>query len=204
LTITLIGFAIVFGAYFLWSGFREWFDERNQTEVQDATEAAQATATEVNRPTFRPFPSHTPVPACQPFYVHVNAANIRRCPSRQCETKDTLPYESEICVYGRALSSIDEPLADEWFEIDLNPDGVFRDLGYMHESVIRAVPTPRPTITNTPLPTITLTPSDTPLPTSEASATLPDLPTSTAQPSPTITPSTSAQNVTTPPTPNLD
>lgn len=165
LTISLIAMTLVFGGFFLWQGFVEWVDRENADRYARATQTAIIEITSTAAPTDIFYPSPTPVPdpvpECQIFFINAEAAYIRECPSRSCEEKDRFEYETEVCVYGKTP---DTDLAnEEWYIVDLNAGGVFADIGYMHESVLKPrFPTPRPSQTFTPRPTITLTPSPTP------------------------------------------
>jgi hypothetical protein len=155
---------LVFGGYLVWTGIIEWMEKGSGKVVAQATQQAEATDTAARRPTFIIFPSHTPLPTCQTFYVDVTSAFVRQCPEFDCKDKALLRYQAEVCVYSRA-SRVEFPNADapdEWYEIDLDPGAIFPEIGYMHESVIKPrFPTPRPTRTFTPLPTITETPPPT-------------------------------------------
>lgn len=113
-----------------------------------------------NIPVFALAPSPTPVPACQYFEVNVEAGYMRECPDLTCEVRDRIFYAQQVCVYGIAQPEEGMFRAEEWYIVDLNPQGAFRDIVYIHNSLLRAVnPTPRPSRTFTPLPTITLTPT---------------------------------------------
>ena len=181
LLVMLIAAAIVFGGYFLYTGAVDWF-QRDLIARETATREAQLTQTELSiveaTRGFMPFPTNTPVPDCDFYYVNVSSAWVRTCPSLTCEAKDNKRNQIDVCVLGRAASE-DFPIynnVEEWFIIDLNEGLVFPDLGYMHESVLESRnPTPRPSATFTPAPTITLTPS-------------PSLPTPTPAPGETYTP----------------
>jgi hypothetical protein len=157
--VTVTAIAMVLACVLVWLFSLQWFERG-----QEASQAAIATSTEAARnlaPTFDPGPSPTPVPACQWFYVTASSARVRACPDESCATREQWPYEQEVCVYGRAQPQDDQyPLAEEWYIVDMNPTGAFRNLAYMHRSVLKALqPTPRPSMTFTPLPTVTLTPS---------------------------------------------
>ncbi|MBI5931394.1 MAG: hypothetical protein HY862_18950 [Chloroflexi bacterium] len=185
ITVMLIAAVLVFGGYMLWTGLVNFFEEGGRKSIAQATEQAHATSTAENRPTLIIFPSYTPLPPCQIFFVNVSSANVRECPEFSCKGKTIVHYEGEVCVYGRA-NAIDFPKADapeEWFVVNLTPNDAFPDYGYMHESVLEArYPTARPTRTFTPLPTITLTPTPRYTQTPVASPMITD----TYTPSPTI------------------
>ncbi|GIK62814.1 MAG: hypothetical protein BroJett018_06080 [Chloroflexota bacterium] len=162
ITVMLIAAILVFGGYMLWTGLVNFLEEGGRKTIAEATEQAHATSTAENRPTLIIFPSYTPLPPCQIFFVNVTSANVRECPEFSCRGKTIVRYEGEVCVYGRAnpaeFPNADAP--DEWFVVNLTPNDAFPDYGYMHESVLEArYPTARPTRTFTPLPTITLTPT---------------------------------------------
>src|SRR5690606_28027777 len=145
-------------------------------------------------PTVPVFATYTPLPPCQWFEVTVERARYRACPSENndiCEARGSLELGTQVCVYERSKDNA------AWYVVELNPEGAFRDIVYMHESVIKAVdPTPTPTRTYTPLPTITLTPSDTPGPVLTPTPTL--TPSATDTPDPATTPSAPPGPVLTP------
>jgi hypothetical protein len=187
ITVMLIAAILVFGGYMLWTGLIEFLEEGGKNAVISATQQADATSTAENRPTLIIFPSPTPLPPCQLFFVPVSSAIVRECPQLTCKDKTIVRFEGEVCVYGR-VNTAEFPNAvnpEEWWVVNLAPDEMFPDYGYMHESVIEARnPTPRPTRTFTPLPTITLTPTPRVTQTPVASPVY----TETFTPSPTMTP----------------
>lgn len=163
--VTLIAVTLVFGGYFLWSGFMNWADQEGQTRRAEQTTEALVAASETNRPTLIPIPSRTPLPGCQIYSVNVESAYVRECPSIACDWEDRLEFQTDICVYEKVTNG-EYPDFAEWYVVDLNAGGVFTDIVYIHESVIEPkYPTPRPSMTFTALPTITLTPTITVLPT---------------------------------------
>lgn len=184
---------LVLGCYLMWNGLLEWFRAAGSPSVAATREAeAQLSATPTRVPLLSG-PTRTPVPACQEFEIWSADARVRECPALQCERRVVLYYEDKVCVYGRAEASEDYPEGQEWYVIDLNPNSAFRDLAYIHESVVRPVnPTPRPSRTFTPLPTVTITPSYTPQPTSTPDNRTPTS-TETLTPTPPITPTISRQ-----------
>ncbi|MBN1966425.1 MAG: hypothetical protein JW910_17375, partial [Anaerolineae bacterium] len=196
LLIVLIGALVVFGGYYVWTGFLSFLEDEGDITAQ-VTRAAFSTATAQAAP---PSPTRyivvtfTPLPPCQMFTVSVELARYRSCPSennRDCPVRDTLPFGTEVCVYARA------PENPEWYVVELNPGGAYRDIVYMHESVIKPLnPTPTPTVTFTPLPTISLTPSDTPPPTVISSPTNTPNPATPPTPTPTLTPSPTPPQIT--------
>jgi hypothetical protein len=196
LVIVIIGALFVFGGYFVWTGFLNFLgDEGNITA--GATREAGSTATALSVPPsptiFAPY-TFTPLPECRPFRVRVERAVYRECPSQdntQCPIREVVPYDTEVCVYDRV------PQNPEWYVIELNPGGAYRDLVYMHETVIEPInPTPTPSATFTPLPTISPVPSDTPLPTIPVSPTDTPNPATPPTPTPTLTPSPTLSQIT--------
>ncbi len=168
--IIMIGALMVFGGYYVWTGFLSFLEDRGDITAR-VTRQAFATATAQSAPVQR-LPTlyipatFTPLPPCQMFSVSVERAVYRECPStdnRECPIRDVVTFGTELCVYSRA------PGNPEWYVIELNPGGAYRDTVFMHESVIEAMnPTPTPTATFTPLPTVSPTPSPEPV-TSEPS-----------------------------------
>lgn len=192
LLVVIVVALLVFGGYYVWTGFLRFLEDQGDIAAQ-VTRAAVSTSTAQfsTQPATRFAPSTpTSPPPCQPFIVIVERAVYRSCPSQnndECPRVDTLPYGAQVCVYERS------PENAEWYTVDLNPEGMFRDIVYMHETVIEALePTPRPTLTFTPPPTVTPLPTPTPTPTEEMPPTdTPDPatpPTSTPTRTPTATP----------------
>jgi hypothetical protein len=197
--VIVITITLVLTCFLIWFGTLNWFQshgfpgsEQTQTANPDS-----ASTSDPRFPTFDLGPSPTPIPECMDFQVDVSSALMRECPDQSCQIRFTVNYQHRVCVYGKAEASTDYPLGNEWYVVDINANGAFRDLVYMHESVLKPVnPTPRPTQTLTPLPTITLTPTFTlpptqvlptitPLPAEPAEENLPGLPTVTPAQSPT-------------------
>jgi len=192
LIVILVGALFVFGGYYIWTGFLSFLEDEGDITAQVTREAeasvtAQA-APALRLPTLYLPPSFTPLPPCQWFEVSVDRAVYRDCPStddRQCPIRDVVTYGTQLCIYARA------PGNPEWFIVELNPGGAFRDTVFIHESVVEALnPTPTITMTFTPLPTVSPVPTDTPGPTVPASPTLTPGITSTptGQPLFTVTP----------------
>lgn len=155
---------LVVGCFLLWNGVLSWVRAAGDPRVAATREAQIALSATPTRVVLN-VPTRTAVPPCEEFEIWSADARVRECPSLQCERRVILYYEDKICVYGRAEAQTEYPDAQEWYVIDLNANGAFRDLAYIHESVVRpANPTPRPSQTFTPLPTITITPTWTPLP----------------------------------------
>jgi len=173
--IVLLAALLVLGGYFTWMGVLSFLEDRGDITAPMTQEAAaSATARAVTAlplPTLYVPPTFTPLPPCQWFRVRVERAVYRECPStdnRQCPVRDVVTYGTELCTYGR---SPDNP---EWYVIDLNPEGAFRDTVFMHQSVLEAVnPTPTPSPTFTPLPTVTPLPTATTGPRSPTPAVTP-------------------------------
>jgi hypothetical protein len=196
----LIGALLVFGGYFVWTGFLKFLEDRGDITA-DSRRNRQSTATALAQPTFdlgsasggvgAVRATYTPLPPCQMFEVIVDRAVYRDCPAMdnvQCPQRGTLNYGAEVCVYARS------PENPEWYVIDFNPDGSYREIVFMHESVIEAAnPTPTPTKTVTPGPTITPLPSTTPLPTFTPT----DTPNAEMSPTatPTLTPSRTPSSI---------
>lgn len=191
LLIVLIGALIVFGGYYVWTGMLRFFEDRGDITAQVTRQAAASATVPAAAgglgalPTIPVYATYTPLPPCQWFEVTVERARYRECPSEDsevCASRGSLELGTRVCVYERSKDNT------EWYVVELNPEGAFRDMAYMHQSVIKAIdPTPTPTVTYTPLPTITLTPSDTPGP--------------ILTPTPTLTPSvTDTPDPATPPT----
>ncbi len=165
--VVVIAAFLVFGGYFVWTGLLNFFEAQgdinhNITQVARSTETAEARPT-ATRPYFPV--TFTPLPPCQTFVVDVESAVYRECPSKdntKCPVRDTVPYGTELCVYARA------PENPEWYVVELNPGGAYRDIVYIHESVVEAAnPTPTPSLTFTPAPTVSPAPSSTPTAPSE-------------------------------------
>ncbi len=166
LVIIVIGALFVFGGYYVWLGLIGFLEDQGDITAQVTREAvASATARAepaLRFPTLYMPPSFTPLPPCIWFAVDVERAVYRECPSQNdqdCPIREVIPYGTELCAYSRV------PGSEEWYVVDLNPDGAYRDTVYIHESVIEAInPTPTITLTYTPLPTVTPAPTETPLP----------------------------------------
>jgi hypothetical protein len=181
LLVIVIAALVVFGGYYVWTGFLSFLEDKGDITAQVTREAfssATAKAGPVLPPTMFFPATFTSLPPCQWFKVTAQRAVYRECPSqdnRQCPIRDVVTFGTELCVYSRA------PGNPEWYVVELNPGGAYRDTVYMHESVIKPVdPTPTPSPSNTPLPTITPVPSHTPFPTG--------LPGPTSTPNPAMPP----------------
>lgn len=193
--IIVVGGLLVFGGYYVWTGFLSFLEDRGNITA-DVTRQAFSTATAqaaTMPPTAFVRISATPLPPCQYFRTTVNA-KLRECPAVDdinCPHREIVPPGTELCVYSRARENT------EWYVVELNPGGAFRDIVYVSDTVVEPVnPTPEPTDTLTPLPTITLTPTPavpTPPPATPTDTADPSL---TDTPAPTITPSPSPPVVT--------
>lgn len=167
LTVVLIGMVLVFGGYLMWTGLTDWFDEGNRNFVsQNSTQAAEATETSEffsNQPTLILFPTPTPIPECQTFYVRgPQAAFVRECPNLNCVDIAYVDPDIDVCVIQRA-NDPEYRQSDEWYKIIIDPDEIFAEFGYMHESVLHSRnPTTTPTNTFEPFPTVTTVPTDAP------------------------------------------
>lgn len=158
--ISLLGVALVFGLYLLWTGFTQWMEDgAADTRAAQSTQEAYRTATYDNflsQPTIVIFPTSTPIPPCQYYEVRgPQAAFVRECPSTSCDDVSYVEADVRVCVIGRARSD-EYPNADEWFEVLLDPSDFMPDILYMNEITLRSL-NPTPTITSTfaPLPTVT-------------------------------------------------
>jgi len=187
--IVAVGGLLVFGGYFVWIGFLSYLDDQGNITAQITREAlASATARvapSVNLPTLYMPATFTPLPPCQWFKVNVDRAVYRECPSKDnqlCPIRDTVTYGTELCIYAR---SPDNP---EWYIVELNPEGAYRDTVFIHESVVEAAnPTPTATLSPVPQPTVSPTPTYTPSP-EPVPEVAPDAAETPFLPLPTITP----------------
>lgn len=190
--VMVVAVAVVFGGYYLWTGFQDFVRSGGQGRAESATQAivvASATAERIQeiqaqRPTLPP--SLTPLPECQDFIVIVPNARVRDRASTAGATIGSFFENDVVCVLGRAAEG------SEWYVIDDDPSTRRINIAYMHESVLRALnPTPTPSDTATPAPTVTLTPSEIPSetpipqPTPTRDPATPDTPTPTLTPTPT-------------------
>lgn len=190
--IFLLGAALIFGLYYLWQGAQNFLrtgglgvDETTRQAVvvgsATARRVTQGLSSEATRT--RP-PTVSPIPPCQTFTVSVPNAIVREGPSSASGIVTSYKEGDTVCVISIAPDS-------EWYLIDMTPETRRLDPAYMHQTVIRANnPTPKPTITMTPLPTVTslptLTPSMTPEPRPSATPNLSV--TDTETPTPTSPP----------------
>ncbi|MCD4685444.1 MAG: hypothetical protein K8S97_05875 [Anaerolineae bacterium] len=186
LLVIMVGALVVFGGYFVWKGFLNFLEDQGDITAQVTRQAvASATARAAPLPVlptiFIP-PTFTPLPPCIWFEVAVDRAVYRECPSTddtQCPIREVILYGTQLCVYSRVPGNI------EWYVVDLNHEGAYRDTVYVHESVVEALnPTPTITHTYTPWPTITRTLSPTPLSVTPTPTVPGPTPTSSPQSSP--------------------
>jgi len=191
--IILLGIAIVFGIYYLWTGLRNFMstgvsasESTLQAIEEDTATAIRFEEIEFNAPTL--LPSITPVPPCQDFVVRVPIATVRSGPSTSSSIVTGLREGETVCVITLLPDS-------EWYLIDQNERTRRIESVYMHRDIIRAL-NPTATQTITPTPTNTLTPTasatttDTPVPTvvpTQAATSTTRLPSPTATPSATAT-----------------
>lgn len=196
-TIILMAMAMVFGGYFLWTGFMTWVDEGSEeSRIAQRTQVSEASATAYsifNRPTLAVFPSITPIPACEFFVVKgPQSAFVRECPSSNCKEVGYVDANVSVCVIGRGDDAqYNRP--QEWFKVLLRPDDILPEITYMHQSVLRSLnPTATPTATFEPLPTVTRTPTPTEFPTIPTDTPDPRTPSLTPSPRPTVMPSATA------------
>ncbi len=183
----LIGIALVFGLYYLWTGVQN-FLRTGGGGVVASTERAQLLATSTAQSVLPTqfFATATPIPACQDFVVTVPSANVRKSPSSDAPVLQVFKQDQTVCVLGKPDPN------SEWYTINLNPDPISRrlELAYMNASVIEAIhPTSTPSRTPTPLPTVTGTPSPTRTPTPHPVPTQTPNPHATVTPTPSVTPS---------------
>jgi hypothetical protein len=161
--ITIIGIALVFGAFRVWIGIQDFFSAGG-VPLPIASEQAQERASEtaVIQATIisTRFPSATPPPACQEYIVRSGAGliNIRAANSTVAPIIETLNEGQTVCVLQQL---------DEWYLIDRDTRTRRIEEGYIFEGlIVPANPSPTPSQTFTPPPTITLTFTPTPTPTS--------------------------------------
>lgn len=192
----LLGIALVFGVYYLWTGFRNFlstsgFGVVEATEQSVAQDTATAAMIEIQQQINTPLPSATPLPECLDFQVVVDAAVVRERPSTNSTPLDTWKYGEIVCVINREEDS-------EWYLIDRNPRTRRIENAYMREDVIDAInPTPTPTRTYTPAPTVTDAPTFTPTQTFTPAPTVTPDPNATPTPSatPSATPTSAVQSI---------
>lgn len=186
LLIILVGALLVFGGYYVWLGFLDFLEDRGDITAEVTRQVVASATAQAAPPALLPTlympPTFTALPPCQWFRVSAERAVYRECPStnnQECPVREVVPAGTELCVYARAQGNA------EWYVVDLNPDGAYRDTVFIHESVVEAVnPTPTITRTPSPLPTITPTPSNTPAPTQPVSPTPTPSPTAPVSPVP--------------------
>ncbi|MCU0512566.1 MAG: SH3 domain-containing protein [Anaerolineae bacterium] len=158
----LIGVALVFGVYYLWSGVRDFLEEGarlspTQQALRDQTATVeQRTSLQLAAPTRRP--TLTPIPECQTYLVDTDTVNVREQPGTEFASLARLPRNTEVCVIGL------QPGTD-WFLIDQDTSTRRIEPGYIRADLLRSTrPTAVPTGTPLPPPSITPLPSATPTP----------------------------------------
>src|SRR5215468_9841122 len=160
LTLALVGF----GIYYLVRGAMNFIADKGDIAAPLAQDTSDALAAQPSTPFSTldlalSLRTNTPSQNCQQFRITVVKARIRECPKDTCNTIQILNQYTIICIYGTVLDS------SEWYVVNLSPDDPIPQIGYVHESVVKAVhPTPRPSSTPraTPSPTpipFTITPS---------------------------------------------
>lgn len=190
--IFLLGMALVFAIYYLWSGFQTFVQTAGQG-IEFSTEQAVVinTATAVRNielglavdPAVTARPSFTPIPPCEVFVVSVPAAIVRSEPNTTAAVLASWSEGTEVCVKGRVEG------ADLWYVVDLRPETRLLEEAYMREDLLRAVnPTPTATRTFTPAPTVTPDPTLTASDTAQPLPTVTPNPEATRTPTPTVTP----------------
>jgi hypothetical protein len=188
----ILGVALVFGAYYLWLGVRD-FLATGGLGIAEATEqvAATETATAVQfvqsqqqtEQAVTPLPTLTPIPECQDFVVVVDRVNVRFAPNTDSLVVEIFERDQTVCVLGP------HPELNDWYLIDLNPNSRRINEGYIFGNLIEALnPTLTPTLTHTPPPTVTPVPTQTPSITPTPVPTDTPDPDATATPTPTPTP----------------
>jgi len=195
--IFLLGVAVVFGLFYLWSGFQNFmasgglpiFEATEQAEVVSTATAVQI-QTQQSVSTLPARATATPLPECIDFVVNVPSAVVREGPGALAI--DARSEGDIICVISRA------PQNAEWYLIDENPATRRIEPAYMSETVIQALnPTPTPSMTYTPAPTVTPVPTSTPTlsPTPAPTDTPDPGATRTFTPTPSITPTIPLESI---------
>lgn len=187
----LIAIAVIFGAYYVWQGFRNYL-QTGGLGILEATERAEIVATATaNRIVSQPGPTQpptfTPIPECKTFVVDVPSAIVRESATTNAPIVTSWSQGTRVCVIDRA------PTDAAWYLVDGNPQTRRIEFAYMHETLVRALePTLTPSRTPTALSTVTPVPTHTPsrTPTPEPTATVDPRATATPTkpPSPTVTP----------------
>jgi len=187
--VSLIGIALVFGAYYVWVGIQNYAESGGQS-ITNATQLAQVNATETavrlrdiqaGLPTLRP--TSTPGPQCQEYVVVVDTAIRRRDPSVNAAFIDSLEEGDIVCVIQQ------EPGLD-WYLVDR--DRITRRIEpvYMHIDLIEPRElTPTPSLTPTFAPTVTPESSPTLIPVTDNRPTVPSIDVPQLAPTVTLTPS---------------
>lgn len=193
--VMLIGIALVFGGYYLWTGLQSYMESGGLSAADATRQAAlDMTATQDRRlaleaslPT--PRPTATPRPECQDFEVVVESAIMRAAPSTSAAFIDNIAGGTIVCVIAPEADGV-------WYLIDQEPITRRIEAAYMREDVIRPVnPTPTPSDTPIPPPTITQTYTQTPLPSATLDPNITPSSTPSRTPPPTITPTPTPPSV---------
>ncbi|MBC7869219.1 MAG: SH3 domain-containing protein [Chitinophagaceae bacterium] len=194
----VLGIAVVFGIYYLWSGVRDYVSTGGLSEegataralVDEPTAEQRTQQADFDNFGFTAMPTATEIPACINFEVAVPSAIVRAEASTNAAILDSLSQGEIVCVISLEADGA-------WYLIDRNPRTRRIETGYMSETIIEAVdPTPTPTRTLTPAPTVTdvptFTPSQTaaPQPTPTRDPGVSDTPT----PTPSLTPTAPIQS----------
>jgi hypothetical protein len=195
--VMLVGIALVFGVYYLWTGFQNYMEAGGRSTA-DATRQAivDMTATQERREALEAAlttsrPTSTPRPPCQDFVVNVESAIMRGSPSTSARFIDNVPEGTVVCVIEREAGT-------DCYLIDQQPITRRIEAVYMRNDVIEPVaPTPTPSNAPLPPPTITATFTHTPTVTSTRDPNI----TPTAPPS--VTPVPTLAPTETPPSINI-
>ncbi|NDJ85364.1 MAG: hypothetical protein GYB66_05725, partial [Chloroflexi bacterium] len=123
-------------------------------------------------------PSATLGPVCLNYVVAVAVANVRSCPSTNCDAVTQLNRNAPVCVIGPAPN-----LEDLWLVVDLDPNDPNNAEAFMSQTVL--TPDESSTATPTPSPTSPVNELGTPQPTGTP---LPASPTPIFTPEPTSPP----------------
>lgn len=155
----LIGLAVVFGAFRIWTGVQGFFADGGgsfPTTTPNSEVRATAAANETNQPVATRFPTNTPQPTCQTFVVRAGAGtiNVRRQATTLGVVEQTITEGTAVCVLA---------LEGDWYRVDMDVNTRRIEEGFIFAELLDAQnPTPTPSDTALPAPTITLTPTVTP------------------------------------------
>jgi hypothetical protein len=155
----IIGFALVFGAFRLWTGVQEFFRAGGiglpTSTPQSVEQAIAQTATPVSNLRVTAVPTITPIPTCQNFIVQSNSGvvNVRAQPSTVASVLETVSAGQSVCVLERQ---------GEWYLVDRDTRTRRIEEGYIFNNLLESAnPTPTPSDTSLPPSTVTLTPTPT-------------------------------------------